>query len=1295
MRCRRCGAENREGAAFCASCGAGQAVYCPACGAEQRAQARFCDACGVRLEPAAHDPLTAALERLAPREYAERLLAAPGRPACERRQATLLFSDIQGSTALAERLDPEEVLDIINGAFEFLIAPVYRYGGTLARLMGDAILAFFGAPVAHEDDPERACRAALEIIAGAREYAARLERERGMRGFGVRVGIHTGPVVVGEVGSDRRGEYTAVGDAVNVAARLEGLAEPGTIVLSEETRRLVAWLFETESLGQLPIRGRAAAVTAHRLLGVRASAGKERGLPGVESPLVGREAELRELAAALAGLGAGEGSIVTVEGEAGLGKSRLVAELREMVRRGDGRQAAGAPQEDDSPDVTWGDGAPGAAQWVEGRCLSYETGSAYRLWTGVLRSLVGAGEEDAPATLAARLRERLEALCPAERDALYPCLARLLALPLAPEGGVEGPALRAATFAAVETLLERTAAGRGLVLVCEDLHWADPISLELLQQVAGLAGRAAVLLVCTYRPQPGTAWAGVEEVAARACPGRHRALRLAPLSAGESEVLAASLLAAAGLPAGLKARVLERAQGNPFYMEEIVRSLLDAAGAAGTGQAAVPDTLQGLLMARIDSLPEATRRTLQTAAVVGRTFTPRLLAAAAGRPRSLTQHLRALQREGMLCALPGSPEPHYTFRHHLLQEAAYNSLLKRDRATSHRRVAVALERLFPERDEELAGLLAYHWERAGEGAKAVEWLLRAGDRARLLYAHQEAAGYYERALALLEAEADSSRAARTLMKLGLTYHTAFDYERARAAFDRAFALWQEAPATPRPTAPHALRLICRGLFTLDPQMAADFGSMEVAGQLFRGLVELTPEMDVVPDAAERWEVLQGGRKYLFHLRDDLCWSDGAPLTAADFCFAWQRALDPAVASPNARLLYDLKNGRAFSEGRLADAEQLGVRALDAHTLAVELEAPTGYLLTLVAHPATHAVPRHVVRARGDAWAAPEGLVTSGPFRVEAWRPGELVALSASPNYRGRARGNVQRVELRFLPGAAEGQEWALYQAGELDMLTLVPPAGMDRIRQRHAGELVSAPALYTWYVAFATAQAPLADVRVRRALAMAVDRARLPDVVKGFMPPATGGFVPPGLPGHSPGIALRFDVERARGLLAAAGYADGRRLTLRLLTMPCEAEAAAELARQWREHLGVEVAWEATDDYTTMVESQLGGRSQLILVAWVADYTDPDNFLRVGLPQALTGWHNERFEQWVQAAGRSLDQDERMALYRRADRLLVEQAALLPLYYGRVFLLVKPWLRTPCLPTCQLVWKDAIIEPHD
>jgi class 3 adenylate cyclase/predicted ATPase len=703
------------------------------------------------------DQAAVRLQRLMPREFAERLLATRGHVADERRVVTILFSDLKGSIPMAEELDPEEWMEIMDGAFDVLIGPITHYEGMLARLAGDRILAFFGAPIAHEDDAERACRAALDIIAGAEEYAARLEEERDISGFSVRVGIHTGLVVTGEVGSDLRVEYTAMGDAVNLASRMEGLAEPGTVLITEETHRLIAPLFETEALGSMRVRGRTEPVPVYRILAPRAAVGKPRGIVGLESPMVGREAEFGALQGALQLLQAGVGGIVTVVGEAGVGKSRLVAELRKEAE-------------------------PLGLQWVEGRCLSYGTSVPYLLWLDVLRGLLGVTAEDSLASVQQVLRQRAQHLCPDSFESVYPYLARLMSLPLDAQDeavlqGVLGERLKANTFRAMETLLECSPSDGPLALVCEDLHWADPTSMELLEHLFGLSDRAPLLLICVFRPYREHVCWQAREKAARLYHHRHTDLWLEPLTTAESAALVGNLLRIETLAPRLRERILRHAEGNPFYVEEILRSLIDSGvivrdETAGRWQAAqelediaIPDTLQGVLMARMDRLQEEARRVLQLASVIGRIFLYRVLAAIAqaerARPeqthpepsrrgrRELDAHLLTLQREEMIREGARVPELEYIFKHELTREAAYNGLLRRERRYFHRQVAEALEDLLADRIEEQVDLLAHHWEWAEEPWKAIHYLQQAGDRAARLSANQEAVAHYTRALEFL------------------------------------------------------------------------------------------------------------------------------------------------------------------------------------------------------------------------------------------------------------------------------------------------------------------------------------------------------------------------------------------------------------------------------------------------------------------------------------------------------------------------------------------------------------------
>jgi len=1113
----------------------------------------------------------------------------------------------------------------------------------------------------------------------------------------VRVGVNTGLVVVGELGSDLRVAYTATGDAINLAARMETAAEPGTILITEATHKPIAPLFETESLGRIEVKGKAEPVAVYRVLAAKDVAGRVRGIAGLESPLVGREAELAVLQEALGRLQAGVGGILTVVGEAGIGKSRLVAEAR-------------APSEaiHESP-----------VHWVEGRCLSYGSSIAYLLWLDVLRSLLGVTVEDSPEAIRVALHDRVESLCGEGSERVCPYLARLMSLPLENDlasklDEMDGQILKTNTFRAIETLIDCAANKRPLVLVCEDLHWADPTSIEVLERLLALTDRASVLLICLFRPLKEHGSWRIRETVARDYEHRHTDIWLKPLSASDSAVLVGNLLQVEQLVPRLKEHILEVAEGNPFYVEEVLRALIDQNAIArddatgrwtATRQVAtipIPETLQGVLMARIDRLQEDTKRVLQMAAVIGRIFLYRVLAAIAEEERRLDQQLCTLQYQEMIRERARTPELEYIFKHELTREAAYNSLLKRDRRTFHRQVAEALERLFPERIQEQLGMLAHHWERAQDTRKATEYLLRAGDQARIAYAHQEAVDFYQRALPLLKERQDYDRAARTCMKLGLTYHAAFDFRHARQAHDEGFALWRRAaeqePSRTLPPTPHALRLrMIEAPSALDPAAAADVYTNAVLDQLFSGLVNLGPGIEVVPDIARSWEVLEGGQRYTFHLRDDVRWTDGRPVTARDFEYAWKRLLHPATGSRNASQLYDIKGAAAFHQGQSHDPQKVGVRAPDARTLVVDLEEPTGYFLYLLAHSTAYPVPRHVVQQFGETWSTAEHMVSNGPFRLQAWHRGVSMDLVRNARYHGRCSGNVQRVRLEF----EELQDaWGRFQAGELDVMdiTFAPPDELIRMRQRFPGQHLAVPQLFTSYVGFVTTRQPFDNELVRRALVLATDREALADVVlQASRSPALGGFIPAGMPAHSPGIGLAYDPQRARDVLAEAGYAGGAGFPLVELMIqadPMSAVASDFLCAQWQENLGIEVAPQSLQ-FQRYVERMAKDPPHAFIWGWAADYPDPDNFLRVCDIRGYTRWQNPDYSALVQKAKQVLDQEERMRLYREADRTLIESAAVMPLAYLRAHFLVKPWVvKYPVSALRWFFWKDVIIKPH-
>jgi class 3 adenylate cyclase/tetratricopeptide (TPR) repeat protein len=677
------------------------------------------------------------LDKYIPPDLAAKLEIARGQgeKAGERRVITILFCDVKGSTAAAEQLDPEEWTEIMNAAFEHMIQPIYKYEGTVVRLMGDAILAFFGAPLTHEDDPQRAALAALDIQSHMKPFSEDIQSRYGV-GFNFRVGINTGLVVVGEVGSDLRMEYTALGDAVNLAARMEQTAVPGTIQISDETYKLIAPFFETEPLGEIEVKGKSAPVKTWRVLAAR-TGGQLRGLEGLTSPLVGREPELALLNGRLQALGEGQGGFVAVMGEAGLGKSTLVAAAH----------------------------VEGGFNWLTGSALSYAHAVSYFAWRQIIRQSIGAQENDSPADVRSKFSEVCEccALPGGDRPFLEAILAVESEASLQVVMGYQGDALIQRVTEATRGYFCGLAAEQPLVLFFDDLHWADDASLHLLLNLVELTAENPILFLCTLRPDETAASRETINGIREKLGGRFEQIQLAPLPNDQTDTLVANLLGMTDLPANIRSLILEKAEGNPFFVEEVIRSLIETkhlvrenshwrASGELTG-VTLPNTLAGVLSARIDRLPEQARQVLQTAAVIGRTFDQRVLERldeSGPNPStklrtSLDEPVEQLQQAGLIQVLETGGEAQFIFRHALIQDAAYNSILIKRRRALHRRIGEVLEQLFPERLEELAPLLAHHFYTAND-PRALPYSIQAAETAARLYANAEAATHYSHAL---------------------------------------------------------------------------------------------------------------------------------------------------------------------------------------------------------------------------------------------------------------------------------------------------------------------------------------------------------------------------------------------------------------------------------------------------------------------------------------------------------------------------------------------------------------------
>jgi ABC-type oligopeptide transport system substrate-binding subunit len=1274
----------------------------------------------------------------------------------DRRWVTVLFADLVGFTALAERLDPEDLRELQTAYFAAITPPIAAYGGCIEKYIGDAVLAVFGAPRAHEDDAERGARAALAM---QEALAALNERHAHSPPLAMRIGLQTG-LVVAMV--EPAGGFVITGEAVTLAARLQDAAPPGAILIGGETQRRIAGAFETIPLGPIAVRGRAEPVDAFRLMAPRLAAAYPHP-PPMRSPLVGRQIELNALVAAIGRLTEGCGGIVTITGEAGIGKSRLMAEARRAV-----------------PVQRIMTHALQPIQWLEGRCFSY-TAAAYQLWRDLLRSALKLPADATAETAARALWAWVAELRPDRCVELYPPLARLLVLPVAatdsPGRGGGAPRLsgrrpeqerkdrierdqadihRSAPaqrqiFDAVRAVIVGLARCAPLALVCEDLHWADPSSIELIEQLLPLVAEIPLLLTCVARPQPDHRAARLRELAAEKYGPRHTDIPLLPLPPDACAALIANLLEAwsparPGEGAGRTSSALQRprlvaqdlldriqaqAEGNPFFVEELVRALAgcgalahDAAtgvwhatlAAAGIAR---PATINGILTARIDDLPAATRRVVRLAAVIGRIFPHRLLAAIAGDGPDLDAHLRTLHGQELIQPRDQTPEREFIFKHELTREAAYEGLLKSERRAAHRAVAETLERQPATLGDRQPGLLAHHWERAEAPDKAVEWLLQAGDQARLAYAREEAIGFYERALALQRAAGDDEAAARTLMRMGLAHNAAFDYPRAEAASNAGFALWRQAMARPPTTAdlpdagpPQTLRLSWYPWATVE---ALQSRAAPIQLQLFAGLVEETPALEVVPAVAEGWDVSPDGRTYTFHLRPDARWSDGAPVVAADFLAGWRRTLHQDMPDETALLLDDIRGARAYHRGELTNPDDLGIHPRGPHTLVVELERPAAYFLHILALPVAMPVPGHLTNLKiappdapgaSQAPGAREHWVGNGPFVVEAVRPGEILTLARNPSYSGRFTGNIGRVEINQRFAANEWEAMIeMFRSGGYDVCGIwnFPPEAHAAARSWHTGGYLVAPSLSVGAWIFNVTQPPFDDWRVRWAFQRGVDVCDLIwRVNEGRISPGTGGWVPPGMPGHSPGLAPAFDLAEARRLLAAAGYRDGADLPLtRILgeDSPAAHYYSVVFRGQLRDNLGITVERRnpGPTEHDRILRTATTPPANLMWLGVAARYPDPDSLLRVMSERVwrMVGRRDAEFDRLVEEARGLRDHEARLALYRQADAILVREAYVWPHLYARTHLLLQPWVkRYPVSPLPMSFWKDVVIAPH-
>jgi class 3 adenylate cyclase len=662
----------------------------------------------------------------------------------EMRPITALFADIVGSTGLGERLGPDEVKALVGEFVTRMSRAVEEYGGVVQAYMGDGICAYFGVPTAHEDDPERAARAALRIVGVASGYAAEVDSAWGIKGFNVRVGLNSGPAAVGVVGAEDA-QTVALGDTTNVAARLQSAAEPGTIAVGPGSASRLSSLFVLEPLGEISVKGRGEPVSASRLVGPRPSSE-----PRPTTPLVGREREMGVLEASVADLKAGRGHVLVIVGDAGLGKTRMLEELHARV----------------AEDATW----------LEGRCASYGAEAPYGPFADVLRTWIGADEGDAELAIRTKLRARAGALVGSSLEQLLPYLGLLLSVRLEPEQERELLSMSADELASRQrdaylTWAEAVASRRPLVIAIDDLHWANRTTRELAERLLDLTDRSAFMFAVSVRRDPASEGWAFRLSAQGGYAHRTQELALAPLAPEAARELIDAFVPAGLLGEAVRDELVSKAEGNPLYVEELVRALLQSGGdrrrtwTITPGAAAdLPPALEALLVARIDRLEPGPRRLAQVAAVVGREF-PVSVATAVASSADPVGDVGALLRAEIVRELRRFPELECTFRHGLLQEAALSTLTPTALRELYGRIGHAMEERFADQIEERLEQLAFYFYRSDEPEIALGYLTKAAERAAALESFDRATALWTRAKRLAARIGDEEAVGRADVRL--------------------------------------------------------------------------------------------------------------------------------------------------------------------------------------------------------------------------------------------------------------------------------------------------------------------------------------------------------------------------------------------------------------------------------------------------------------------------------------------------------------------------------------------------
>jgi class 3 adenylate cyclase/tetratricopeptide (TPR) repeat protein len=775
MKCPKCKSDNRDGVNFCEECGAKLELECPSCRTKIPAGKKFCGKCGHKLSDPSEAPpkdlsfdekLTK-IQRYLPKGLSEKILSQRDRIEGERKQVTVMFCDMEGFTQLSEKLGPEEAYTIMDQVYEILIHKVHDYEGTVNEFTGDGIMALFGAPIALEDAPQRAIRSAYTIHREMSKFSEKMNQEKeNMLALKMRVGIHTGPVVVGTLGNDLRLEFKAVGDTVNLASRMEGLAEPGSTYVTEEMYKLTEGFFRYEALGEHTIKGKEGTVKAYRVIAPSTSRTKfdvsaERGL----TPFVGRDRELEILIDGFERSRAGRGQAFSIVSEAGVGKSRLLYEFRKAVS---------------NEDVTF----------QEGKCLSYSKGVTYHPFIEIVKANFDIVDGDGDFEIREKLKQGLKILGADEASTL-PYLLEFLSVK---DSGVDKISLspearKDRIIASLKRIFLKASQIRPLIFAVEDLHWIDKSSEDTLKAFLDSIAGEKVFMIFTCRPEYVHTW-GAKSY--------HSQVNLNRLSNRESLAMVTHLLATKDISSDLEDLILEKTEGVPFFIEEFVKSLKDLKIierkdntfklAKDIQEVTIPSTIQDVIMARVDSLPEEAKELLQTGSVIEREFSYELIKQVTGTSREkLLSYLSVLKDSELLYERGIYPQSTYIFKHALTQEVVYDSILTNRKKKLHNEIGHVIEELFKENIDEYSGVLAEHFisgENFKNGAKYCRLAARKAEKAG---SFDDAIGCREKQVACFEKLPQTEKVEKNLIDartiLGLYFAQLGHFYKAKAVVD--------------------------------------------------------------------------------------------------------------------------------------------------------------------------------------------------------------------------------------------------------------------------------------------------------------------------------------------------------------------------------------------------------------------------------------------------------------------------------------------------------------------------------